>query len=166
MKKTMNVKLAVVAILLAIFMIPAAAQRGQGQRQGQGMGQGQGQAQRQRMQTTEADVEDRVDRLAESLQLNKDQKAKILAIEKEEFKKMQTMRASFDGQQPSQAQRDEMRAKMQATREAREVKYKEILTKEQYAKYIELRNQRNQNRQRPGDSQNQQSDRPARGRGR
>jgi periplasmic protein CpxP/Spy len=164
MNRKINFRLAALTMLLAIFMIPANGQGGQ--RGGQGAGQGNGQVQRQRIQQTEADVEQRVDRLAESLELNEEQKTKILALEKEQFKKTQAMRTGFDGQQASPEQRTQMREKMKETREVREKKYKEILTEEQYAKYIKLRDERMQNRQRPGDSQNKSGDRPSRGRGR
>ncbi len=164
MNKKINFRLAALTMLFAIFLIPAYGQGGQGQ--GRGQGQGQGQVQRQRTQMTEADVEQRVDRLAESLELNEEQKTKILALEKEEYKKTQAMRAGFDREQASQADREAMRSKMKETRELREKKYKEILTEDQYTKYIKMRDERMQNRTRPGDSQRQGGDRPARGRGR
>jgi len=174
--KTINLKLAALAMLLAIFMIPASGQarqgqgqrQGQDQRQGQRQGQGQGQGQRQRQQMTEADVVDRVDRLAESLKLNDEQKTKVLTFEKQELKKTQAMREQMAATRESGGQfdREAMRVKMQEARDLREKEYKVIFTKEQYTKYIKLRDERNQNRQRPGDSQQQQGDRPSRGRGR
>ncbi|MCQ2066308.1 MAG: hypothetical protein MJY65_01450, partial [Bacteroidaceae bacterium] len=79
-----------------------------------------------------------VDRIAEGLDLTKDQKDSLLvfytAQQKEQMERMQKMRES--GEQMGQGgPSEDMMKEMQARREAQEKKIKSILTEEQYEKY-------------------------------
>jgi hypothetical protein len=147
---------AVYFMVIALFSVaPLLGQRGTGQGQGRGQGDGQG-----RPQMTQENVEQRVGRLAATLELNAEQKKTILDYELEQFKKNQVERQRIQGD------RDQMRDYMMKQREERDKKYKEVLTEEQWTKYMEDREQRrqnNQDRQRPegGDRE-----RPPRGRDR
>jgi hypothetical protein len=61
-----------------------------------------------------------------------DQESKILAANQEFVKGMQDARAGGDGD------RDAMRAKMQPLREARDAKFKTILSADQYAQFQKM----------------------------
>jgi len=155
MKHARNLKtFALFAFLLAISF-PAFSQGGPGGRPG---GQGG------RPQMTEEDVKNRVDRMAQGLELSDDQAKKIKDYEVEMFKKnqveFQKLRGSGD--------RTAMREYMMKQREERNEKYKGIMTEEQYKKFTEQQEQRRQdmqNRRQQGPGQ-EGGDRPARGRGR
>lgn len=137
-------------VFALISITPAFAQGGRGGGQGQGQGQGRGQGGGQyRQQMTEENVKQRVDRLAQSLEMTEDQKSKVMDYELEAFKTNQVERQRLMGD------REAMRSYMQKQREERDKKYKEVLTEEQYNKYLEQREQRRQenpNRQRPSDN--------------
>lgn len=94
-----------------------------------------------RRQMTEADVKERVQRTADSLDLTDAQQKKVLAFELEYFKENQKMFENFDFET---GDREAMRAKMMIQREEREKKYAEVLTEEQMDKYIEMRDRRQQ----------------------
>lgn len=90
---------------------------------------------------SEDDIIERVERLAETLEMTEKQEAQILKIELDEFNKRQNMRGQFQGD------REAMRAYMQEARAKKDKKYAEILTEEQMTKWIELREQRRQKHQ-------------------
>jgi Spy/CpxP family protein refolding chaperone len=106
-----------------------------------------------RRQFTEEDVRQRVDRIADSLDMTTEQKGKILAIELAYFKKNQEMRENFD---PDTGDREAMREYMMKQREERMDKYAEVLTPEQMEKYTRMMERMRQNMRRrmeeqPGD---------------
>jgi len=157
MKHMINIKSASFTILLAFFILPLLAQGGQGHGQGMGMGRGQ---------MSEDDIEKRIDILAETLECTDQQKEKLLDVELEWSRKMQTDRAKFQGG-GGDFDREAMRAKMQEQRKLKDEKYNEILSDTQMKKYEQLRAERMQQRQgqRPGDGDSQSSQ-SQRGRGR
>ena len=157
MNNMINIKTASFTILLAFFMLPLLAQGGQGQGHGQGMGRGQ---------MSEEDIKQRIDNLAETLECTDQQKEKLLEVELEWSRKMQTERAKYQGG-GGDFDRDAMRAKMQEQRKLKDEKYKEILSDTQMKKYEQIMAERMQQRQgqRPGDGDDQGS-RGQRGRGR
>lgn len=97
---------------------------------------------------TEENVKQRVERLSESLGMSEEQKAKILEIELEAFKKNQVEMQKHYGD------REAMRSYMQEQRELRDKQYKEVLSEEQMKKYLEEREQRYQ------EMRNRNMDRP------
>jgi len=157
MKHMINIKSASFTILLAFFILPLLAQGGQGHGQGMGMGRGQ---------MSEDDIEKRIDILAETLECTDQQKEKLLDVELEWSRKMQTDRAKFQGG-GGDFDREAMRTKMQEQRKLKDEKYNEILSDTQMKKYEQLRAERMQQRQgqRPGDGDSQSSQ-SQRGRGR
>ena len=154
----MRTRTVFVIIVSLLTVLPMFGQGGRGQGQGQrGPGQGEG----QRPQMTEENVKQRVTRTAEALELNEDQKKKIMDYEVQAFRAGQAERQRLRGD------REAMRSYMQEQREQRDKKYKEVLSEEQYKKYAEQREKRReemQNRQRPQEGGG--GERPARGRGR
>ena len=164
MKNIINLKLASIAILLALSAMPLLAQQGRGtgrgdqQTGGQDRRPGQEQGQGQRQQMTEASVKERTTKLAETLECTDEQTKKLLEYEVAQFKKTKKERENFNGD------RDAMRSYMQEQRRLSEKKYAEILTPEQLKKYQKYMEQRRQ--QRPGDSQQKSTDgQRSRGRG-
>ena len=124
------------AFLLAAA-VPAVAQPGPGGRR----------------QFTEEDVRQRVDRIADSLDLTTEQEGKILDIELTYFKKNQEMRENFD---PETGDREAMREYMMKQREERMDKYAKVLTPEQMEQYTQMMERMRQNMRRrmedqPGD---------------
>lgn len=171
MKKAINVKPAILIMLLAIFMLPANAQNRQGQGQGQGQGQmqrqGPGQRQGQGFRGTEEDVKTRMSTLAEQLELSDEQSKTLLDFELVEFKKNQARREQMAAdREAGTMDREAMRANMTKARELRDKKYKEVMTEEQYAKYTKMREERMQQRRNNQGTPGQQGQRPSRGRGR
>ena len=81
-----------------------------------------------------ANVEQRVNTMAEELKLTADQKTKVKALLEDQAKKMQASRT--ENQSLSQ---EERRAKMQASREEMNKKMKEILTPEQFTEWEKKR---------------------------
>ena len=130
--KTQRMKLTTLMILLSFTIIPLLAQQ-----RGPGQGQGKG----PRGPLTEEDVKERVNRLAETLELSDDQKQKVLDYELENRKTMQEKRKA------NQGDREAMRAVMMEQRELRDSKYAEILNDDQMAKYKEIQEKRAQQRQ-------------------
>jgi hypothetical protein len=111
---------------------------------------------------SEEDVKQRVERMAETLELDAEQKKKILKLELDFYNKMQTVRSN------NQGDFEAMRSAMQESRKQRQEKYKEILTKPQMDKLTQLMEQRMQRMQQggpPGERQPADSTR-SRGRGR
>ena len=151
----MRNKFAILIIIASFLAMPMFGQRGTGQGRPQGN-------RPQPRQMTEENVKERVNRLASNLEMNEDQKKKIMDYELELYKKNQVERQRMMGD------RESMRAYMMKQREEREKKYKEVLTKEQWEKYQEFREQRRRdfkNRQRD-DGGDGDRDRSSRGRGR
>lgn len=156
MKHPVNLKLTALAALMVIFTIQLSGQGGQGPGQGQGPGGGRG------FQMTEEDIVERVDNLSETLEFSKDQHKKILKYELEFYNKMQVERQKFTGD------REAMRASMMNARDERDKKYEEVLTKDQMAKFNEIREQRRSEMRRQYQENNPggEGEKPARGRGR
>lgn len=149
----MKNKFAIVFIFALFLALPMFGQRGTGQ------GRPQGNRQQPR-QMTEENVKERVNRLADNLKMNEEQKKKILDYELELYKKNQVERQRMMGD------REAMRAYMMKQREERDAKYKEVLTKEQWEKFQEDREQRRQDFQNRQRDEGGDGERPTRGRGR
>lgn len=161
MKKLGNFKVTAILVVFALCAVPIYAQPGQGQRPGQGQGQGQGQRPGQgqgqsRMMTEEA-AKERVARLADTLQLSDAQEKKLMDYEVEQFRATQKARENF-----TEGDREAMREYMIKQRDLREAKYKEVLTPKQMEQYNKMMEARRQQRQ----PQQEEGDRPSRGRGR
>ncbi len=110
-------------------------------------------------QWTEDDVKQRVERLSEALNLSEEQEKKILDFEMEQYKKNSVE------MQKNRGDREKMREIMNTRREQRDVKYREVLTDDQFAKY--KKNQEERMRSRPSQDRPQpQGTRTDRGRGR
>jgi len=153
MKRTL--KFGIAAAIMLLFVIQLSAQ---------GPGGGRG------FQMTEDDIKERVETTATTLELSDDQHKKVLSYELDfynkrqiEFQKMRNSGGEFD--------REEMRARMTKVMDERNAKYEELLTPDQYKKFIEtqeqrrneMRQQREQQQQNPD---GQPAERPERGRGR
>jgi len=153
MKRTL--KFGIAAAIMLLFVIQLSAQ---------GPGGGRG------FQMTEDDIKERVETTAKTLELSDDQHKKVLSYELDfynkrqiEFQKMRNSGGEFD--------REEMRARMTKVMDERNAKYEELLTPDQYKKFIEtqeqrrneMRQQREQQQQNPD---GQPAERPERGRGR
>jgi len=116
-------KLFVISIMLLATVSFVSAQQGQGQRQ---------------QRTVEERVKAQTDRMVELLKLNADQKKKIEAIELDLNKKMDEKR------QNAQGDREAFRAIFQEFDKMRDDKYKEVLTADQFKKYLDNKAQRPQ----------------------
>jgi hypothetical protein len=150
-----------VAFVIAIAALPAIGQGGQGTGSPErpGVGQGQGPGRGQGREWTEEDVKQRTKRQTEALNLSKEQEKQILDFELEQYRKNQAE------MQKNQGDREKMREIMTRQREARDVKYKEVLTEEQFTQYKKNQEERMQNR--PSQERTQpQGTRPDRGRSR
>jgi len=123
-------KLFVIVFMLAATVSLVVAQPGQGQRQ-----------QRSPEERAKAETE----RLTTLLTLNADQKAKIGVIELELSKEMETKR------QGAQGNREAMIAAFQEIDKKRDNKYKDVLTADQFKKYIDDKAQRPQRGQGRGE---------------
>jgi len=141
MKIKMNLKRAAVLMVLVIAVLPAFAQR---------------------RQTSEEDIKRRVELVADTLELSDQQEKEVLAVEMEFYKNMQKVRENFN---PETSDREAIRDKMIAMRAEVSKKYEKILTKEQFAKYKKMEEERRSNRQRQGQGGGQ-GDGAERGRGR
>jgi periplasmic protein CpxP/Spy len=121
-----------------------------GGREGRGMG-GRG-------QFSPADMAQRqTDRLAEAIQLNDDQKAQILEINKKYAEKSMEMRRGGRGMDMSDAERQEMRTKMAEIQAEKDKEIKAVLSAEQQTQYDEYQKemqQRMQERMQQGPPQN------------
>jgi hypothetical protein len=153
MKRTL--KFGVAATMMLLFALQLSAQ---------GPGGGRG------FQMTEEDIKERVGTTAKTLELSEEQHKKVLSYELDfynkqqiEFQKMRNSGGEFD--------REEMRAKMMKMRDERNAKYEEMLTPDQYNKYLEIQEQRRNEMRQQREQQQQNPDgqpteRPERGRGR
>ena len=103
----MRNKFAILIIIASFLAMPMFGQRGTGQGRPQGN-------RPQPRQMTEENVKERVNRLASNLEMNEDQKKKIMDYELELYKKNQVERQRMMGD------RESMRAYMMKQREERE----------------------------------------------
>lgn len=148
-------RFAAAASVMLLFVLQLSAQ---------GPGGGRG------FQMTEDDIKERVETTAKSLELSEDQHKKALSYELDfynkrqiEFQKMRNSGGEFD--------REEMRSRMTKVMDERNAMYEELLSPDQYKKFIEtqeqrrneMRQQREQQQQNPD---SQPEERPERGRGR
>ena len=155
MKKTFNFKTMALAILVSLFALNTSAQ---------GMG-GQGRG----FQMTEDDIKERVENTAETLKLTEEQHKKILVVEMDFYNKMQIERQKMMNAGGPPADRTAMREKMMKMRDDRNAQYEELLTKEQYTKFIEMQEQRRsemREQQQQSNPDGEGAERPERGRGR
>jgi Spy/CpxP family protein refolding chaperone len=127
MKAMLNFKMAGVALLLSLFSMSIYAQPG-------GPGRGQ--------QMTEEDIKERSQATAKTLGLNEKQQEKILAIDMDFYNKMQIERQKMRNMERTEETRNVMREKMTKMNDERNKQYKEVLTPEQYKKFIEIQEQR------------------------
>jgi len=107
-----------------------------------------------------ASAEDQAKRSTESLEklvtLTAEQKEKVQEINLDIAKQTQGLQRRPDDGNPSEADWETVRKKMQELNETRDAKYKEVLTEEQYKKYIEDKEKREkemQQRRGPGQGQ-------------
>jgi Spy/CpxP family protein refolding chaperone len=158
MKTTNCLKLTGLAFLISLSALNISAQ-------GPGGGPGRG------FQMSEEDIKERVEQTAKTLELNDEQHKKVLAVEMDFYNKMQIefQKMRNAGGPPAEGGREAMREKMMKMRDDRNAAYEEVLSPEQYKKFIaseeqrrqEMRQQRQQNPPAEGAEQ-----RPERGRGR
>lgn len=158
MKTTFYLRLMGLAFLISLSTLNISAQ-------GRGGGPGRG------FQMTEEDIKERVEQTAKTLELTDEQHKKALAVEMDFYNKMQIefQKMRNAGGTPAEGGREAMREKMTKMRDDRNAAYEEVLTPEQYKKFIasedqrreEMRQQRQQNPPAEGTEQ-----RPERGRGR
>ena len=127
MKIKVNLKLMGLVFLASLLAMNISAQ-------GQG---GQG-----RSQMTEEDIRERSERTAKTLGLNEEQQKKILVIDMDFYNKMQIERQKMRNAGGPSADREEMRSKMMKMRDDRNLQYEEVLTADQYKKFIEMQEQR------------------------
>jgi len=107
-------------------------------------------AQQRPNMTPEERTKAQVERVEKLLSLTADQKTKIQAIETELGKEMSAIR------EKNQGDRDAMRTAMQELDKKRDAKYKEVLTADQFKKYLEDKEQRQRER---GQGQGQRPER-------
>jgi hypothetical protein len=152
-----NLKLMGLVIMASLLAMNISAQ-------GPG-GQGRG-------QMTEDDIKERAERTAENLGLNDDQHKKILAIDMDFYNKMQIERQKMRNAGGPPPDREEMRSKMMKMRDDRNEQYEEVLTPDQYKKFIEMQEQRQDEMRQQRQQQQQsnpeggESEKSERGRGR
>lgn len=154
MKSMLPFKMAGVALLFSLLSLNIFAQ-------GPGGGPGRG------MQMTEDDIKERSAQTAKALELNEKQAEKTLAIDLDFYNKMQIERQKMRNMERSPENRDAMMDKMRKQRDDRNAQYKEVLTPEQYDKFIEMEQQRrSEMQQKRRESREDGEARPERGRGR
>lgn len=134
MKQKVTMKLVGFAILSLLLSMNISVQ-GQGGQGGQG-GPGRGQ------QMSEDDIKERSEATAKTLGLNEKQQEKILALDMDFYNKMQIERQKMRNMERTEETRNVMREKMTKMNDERNKQYKEVLTPEQYKKFIEIQEQR------------------------
>ena len=151
MKRVVNFRTIGLALLVSIFALNISAQ-----------GPGRG------FQMTEEDIKERVENTAETLKLTDEQHKKVLAAEMDFYNKRQIERQKMMSAGGPPADRTAMREKMMKLRDERNAQYEEVLTPEQYAKFIEMQEQRRSEMRQQYQQANpdEEEDRPDRGRGR
>jgi len=155
MKCNLNLNWMGLVLLVSLFTLNISAQ-GQG-----GPGRGP--------QMTEDDIKERAEQTAEALDLSETQHEKILAIDMDFYNKMQIERQKMRNAGGPPPDRDAMRAKMLKMRDDRNEQYKDVLTEDQYKKFIELQEQRRTEMRQQREQSNPggaPEGRPERGRGR
>ncbi len=155
MKQNVNFKLAGFVLLIALFSLNISAQGPGGPGGGPPM--------------TEEDIKENAKKTAETLGLSDDQYKKILAIDMDFYNKMQIERQKMMNMERTEENRDAMRSKMMKMRDDRNKQYEEVLTPEQYEKFIEIQEQRRsemQKQRQEGNPDSTQTAKPERGRGR
>ncbi|MCD4710883.1 MAG: hypothetical protein K8R52_08560 [Bacteroidales bacterium] len=153
MKNLLNLKTMGLIILVSIFALNISAQ-------GPGDGTGRG------FQMTEEDIKERVENTAETLKLTDEQHKKVLAVEMDFYNKRQIERQKMMSAGGPPADRTAMREKMMKLRDERNAQYEEVLTTEQYEKFIKIQEQRrSEMRQQRQSGSEGVEERPARGRG-
>jgi hypothetical protein len=105
-------------------------------------------AQPPQQRTVEERVKAQTDRMVDLLKLNADQKKKVEAIELDLNKKMDEKR------QNAQGDREAFRAIFEEFDKMRDDKYKEVLTADQFKKYLENKAERQQQRGQGGQRRN------------
>jgi Spy/CpxP family protein refolding chaperone len=155
MKRNVNFKLAGFVLLCSIFSLNLSAQ-GPG-----GPGGGP--------QMTEEDIKERAENTAQTLGLTEDQHKKILAIDMDFYNKMQIERQKMANMERTEENREAMRAKMMKMRDDRNKQYEDVLTPEQYEKFLEIQEQRRnemEQKRQQNNPEGAQQEQPQRGRGR
>lgn len=151
MKKVQKFRMLGLALLCSLFVGNLLAQGGPGRG----------------FQMTEEDIKERVGNTAKMLNMNEDQHKKALAAEMDFYNKMQIERQKMMNAGGPPSDREAMRAKMTEMRDARNAKYEEILTPEQYKQFIDMQEQRMREMREQRQQMNPGGEeRPARGRGR
>ncbi len=142
MKTLGKIRTWAVAFVIAIAVLPATGQsdQGTGRPERPGVGQGQGPGRGLGREWTEDDVKQRVERLSEALNLSEEQEKQILDFEIEQYKKNSVEMQKYRGD------REMMRQIMTKQREARDMKYKEVFTDDQYTQFKKNQADRMQNR--------------------
>jgi Spy/CpxP family protein refolding chaperone len=125
MNKLFSLRFLSVAILVSLFTLNISAQ---------GPGRGQ--------QMTEEDIKERSENTAKTLGLDKDQHKKIEAVDMDFYNKMQIERQKMRNAGGPPPDREAMREKMRKMMDERNAQYEEILTPDQYKKFIEIQEQR------------------------
>jgi Spy/CpxP family protein refolding chaperone len=151
MNKLFSLRFLSVAILFSLFTLNISAQ---------GPGRGQ--------QMTEEDIKERSGNTAETLGLDKDQHKKIEAVDMDFYNKMQIERQKMRNAGGPPPDREAMREKMRKMMDERNAQYEEILTPDQYKKFIEIQEQRRNEMRQQRQQSNPEGDnaeRSERGRG-
>ena len=120
-------------------------------------------------QMTAEDIKERSENTAKTLGLNKDQHKKIEAVDMDFYNKMQIERQKMRNAGGPPPDREAMREKMRKMNDDRNGQYEEILTPEQYTKFIEIQEQRRNEMREQRQQSNPDGDsgeRSERGRGR
>ncbi|MEA3461479.1 MAG: hypothetical protein U9R49_06335 [Bacteroidota bacterium] len=155
MKKVKNFRILGLALLCSFFVLNLSAQRGSGRG----------------FQMTEEDIKERVESFAKTLEMNEDQHKKALAVEMDFYNKRQIERQKMMNAGGPPTDREAMRAKMMKMRDERNAQYEDILSADQYKKFIDIQEQRQremreQRQQSNPDGEGGDSERSERGRGR
>ncbi|MCD4710753.1 MAG: hypothetical protein K8R52_07910 [Bacteroidales bacterium] len=117
---------------------------------------------------TEEDIKERVENTAEILKLTDEQHKKVLAVEMDFYNKRQIERQKMMSAGGPPTDREAMREKMMKMRDERNAQYEEVLTPDQYKKFIETQERRREEmrQQRQQNPPEGAEERPERGRGR
>lgn len=100
------------------------------------------QAGAQRTFDPETTAKQRTAEMVQKLGLDKEQEAKVYALNLQQAEQMQQMREERKARQEQQtADRDKMRAEMKSKREAHAAEMKRILTDEQYKKWEQMQHE-------------------------
>lgn len=151
MKKIFDIRFLTLAIVISLFTLNIKAQ---------GPGRGQ---------MTEEDIKERSEQTSKALECDKDQQKKMLAVDMDYYNKMQIERQKMRNAGGPPPDREAMREKMRAMMDERNKLYEEILTPEQYKKFLELQEQRRNEMRQQREQRNPEGgegERGERGRGR